>query len=121
MAKMTVEERRRRRFGEEFRKEIVRLIEGGGMTIAEAGRLYEVKPASVKRWLLKFGKGEYPKPILVQGMKDVNRVRDLERENQRLKEALGTQQMKLVYFEELIKLAKEELGDDFEKKYKSHF
>lgn len=113
---MTVEERFRRRFSEEFRKEIVSLIEKGELTMAEASRLYEVKTASVKRWVQKYGKVEYPKAIMVQSIRDVNRVRDLEKENKKLKETLGTQQMKLVYMEELLKLAKEQLGTDFEKK-----
>jgi hypothetical protein len=33
---------------------------------------------------------------------------------------LGTQQMKVVYLETLVSLAKEELGEDFEKKFDSH-
>jgi transposase-like protein len=118
---MTVEERRRRRFGEEMRKQIVRLIESKELTLVEAGRVYEVKPASIKRWILKYGKGDYPKPILVQGMKDVNRLRDLEKENRRLKEMIGSQQVQLVYLGEVVKLAKEHLGEDFEKKCKSHY
>jgi transposase-like protein len=118
---MTVEERFRRRFSEEFRKKIVRLIENKELTMVEAGRLYEVKPASIKRWVVKYGKGDYPKPIVIQGVKDVNRLRDLEKENRRLKEMIGNQQVQLVYQAELIKLAKEHLGEDFEKKCKSHY
>jgi transposase-like protein len=118
---MTVEERRRRRFSEEFRKEIVGLIEGGKLTVAEASRLYEVKRDCIKRWLTKYGKKEHPETIRIQSTRDVNRLQELEKENKRLKEVLGTQQMKVVYLEEVVKMAKEELGQDFEKKIKSDY
>ena len=113
---MTVEERRRRRFSEEFRKEHVALIESGEMTISEVSRMYEVKPESVKRWLVKYGKNPLPEPIIIQSKKDYNRLAALEKENSQLKEALGDQYVKLVYYENLVEIAKERLGADFEKK-----
>ncbi len=117
---MNVEERRRRRFSEAFRKEVVVKIEKGEMTVVDASRLYEVKAQNVKNWLMKFGKKEYPPALLVQSHKDVTRLKDLEKENKQLKEMLGTQHMKVVYLETLLTLAKEELGADFEKKFDSH-
>lgn len=119
--KMTVEERRRRRFSKEFRQEVVEMIEEGKMTVIEASRLYEVKSQNVRAWIKKYGKKEYPTPILVQSTKDIVRLRELEKENRRLKEALGSQQMKVVYLEAVLTLAKEELGEDFEKKYDTHY
>lgn len=113
---MTTEERRRRRFSEEFRKEQVRLIESGKLTIAEASRLYEVKRANVRAWLVKYGKQELPGKILISSIKEVDRIKELEKENRRLKELIGSQQVELVYKEELLKLARERLGDGFEKK-----
>lgn len=118
---MTVEERRRRRFSEEFRQEVVRMIEEGKMTVIEASRLYEVKSQNVRGWIKNYGKKEYPTPILVQSTRDIVRLRELEKENRRLKEALGTQQMKVVYLEAVLTLAKEELGEDFEKKCDTHY
>ena len=118
---MTVEERHRRRFSEAFRKEQVALIEQGEVTITEVSRLYEVKCASIQRWLIKYGKQKLPERILVRSSKDIDRLGDLEKENKRLKEALGSQHLKTVYLEELLKLAKERLGEDFEKKYNSRY
>lgn len=48
---MTVEERHRRRFSESFRKEHVKLIESGKMTVGEVSLQYEVKRQNVKSWL----------------------------------------------------------------------
>jgi len=118
---MTVEERRRRRFSEEFRKDQVARIESGELTIIEVSRLYEVRTLSVRGWIAKYGKRGLPEPIVIRSSKDVDRLKDLEKENMRLKSALGDQHMKVVYLEELVKLAKEALGPDFEKKAGSHY
>lgn len=113
---MTTEERRRRRFSEDFKKEQVAHIESGKITIGEVSKLYQVKSANVKRWLVSYGKKKLPGKILVSNGKEFDRIRELEKENKNLMEVIGKQQVKLIYKEELIKLAKEKLGEDFEKK-----
>ncbi len=113
---MTVDERRRRRFSEEFRKEQVRLIETGKTTVGEVAKLYQVKLQSVRAWLLRFGKKSHPGRILISTGKEFDRIRDLEKENRKLMELIGQQQVELVYKDGLVKLARERLGDDFEKK-----
>jgi len=92
---MTVEERRRRRFSKSFRKEQVELIESGKLTVIEVSRLYEVKPASIKRWLVKYGKKKIPEQIMITTNTDYNRVVDLEKEVSRLTQLIGQQQIKI--------------------------
>jgi transposase-like protein len=94
---MTVEERRRRRFSEEFRKEQARLIESGKVTQSEVCRMYHVKWESVSRWLKRFGKGDRPGKIFVTDGKELDRIRELEREKKKLLEVIGRQQVTLVY------------------------
>ncbi|SMD43802.1 Transposase [Aquiflexum balticum DSM 16537] len=113
---MTIDERRRRRFSEEFRKEQVCLIESGRVSIIEVSRLHEVKVESVKRWLVRFGKKKLPEKIIVTTGRDIDRLRELEKENRRLLELIGRQQVELVYQKELIILAEEKLGENFKKK-----
>lgn len=113
---MTVEERRRRRFSEEFRKHQVELIESGQVTKDEVSRLYEVKVTSIIRWLKKYGKNPLPERILVSNGKEYDRIRELEKEKENLLKLIGKQQVELIYKSGLIKLAKDKLGEDFEKK-----
>jgi transposase-like protein len=113
---MTTEERRRRRFSEEFKKAQVELIESGKATITQIGKMYQVKPDNVSRWVKKYGLRDLPKKIVISHGEEFDRIRELERENQKLLEQIGRQQVALVYKTELIRLAKERLGDDFEKK-----
>jgi transposase-like protein len=115
---MTVEERRRRRFSEEFRKEQVRLIEIEELTIADVSRLYQVKRASIKRWLAKYSTKELPSQIIIQTQAEVNRIKELERQSTHLKKVIGEQQLELLYLRECLALAKERVGEDFEKKIK---
>ncbi len=115
---MTVEERHRRRFSEEFRKEQVRLIESTDLTIADVCNLLEVKREPVKRWLDKYSTKELPKQIVIQAQGEVKRVKELERQSAHLKKVIGEQQLELLYLRECLSIAKERLGEDFEKKIK---
>lgn len=113
---MTTDERRRRRFTEEFRKEQVMLYEQGKLTIPEICRLYEVAYDTVKRWIKKYGKKAYPEMIIIGSSKEADRVKKLEKEISELKRIIGDQQVELLYKSKLVELAKDHLGEDFEKK-----
>lgn len=113
---MTTEERRRRRFSEDFRKEQVCLIENGKVTIQEVCSLYQVKRSSVMFWIDRFGKRPQAGKIIISNGKEFSRIRELEKEIKKLLELIGRQRVELVYQSELIGLAKDKLGEDFEKK-----
>lgn len=113
---MTQEERHRRRFSEVFRKEQVALIEAGKMTIAEVSQLYHVRKNNVRKWLERYGNKRPLDPIVISTKSDYDRIGTLEKENKRLLEIIGKQQVELVYKTTLIELAKDKLGEDFEKK-----
>jgi transposase len=118
---MTTEERRRRRFSEEFRREQAEVIESGQATIAEVARRYEVKADSVHKWVKKYGKRKREEGlIIVSSQKDFDRLAQLEKEHDALKVLFGEQQVHLVRLRKLLELAKAELGEDFEKKAASH-
>mgnify|MGYP003433438403 FL=1 len=54
--------------------------------------------------------------ILIQKPAEINRVLELEKEAKKLKTITGDQQIRILQLEELPKLAKERLGERFEKK-----
>ncbi len=108
-----------RRFSEEFRRQQVQLIESGQCSITEVSRLYEVKRENVRQWVKKFGKLPIPEVVHIQTAEEVNRVRNLENEVNKLNSIIGKLHVELLYKNELIALAKEKLGIDFEKKIKS--
>lgn len=113
---MTTEERRRRRFSADFKKTQVDLIESGEVTMSEVSRRYQVKFASVRLWVNKYGSGKLPGQIIISDGKEFNRIRELEKEKKKLLELMGKMHVELAYNKELVRLAKEKLGPDFEKK-----
>ncbi len=115
---MTSNERKRRRFSEEFRREQVKLIEKGERTIAQVSVLYEVKRDNVRRWVKQYGTMELPEMIVIQTQEEVNRVKDLETQVAKLREVIGKLHVEMLYKNELLDMAKQQLGPDFEKKIK---
>ena len=113
---MTVEERRRRRFTDDFRKDQVRLIESGKLTILEVSKLYEVKTNNVRKWIKKFGSKPLPGTIIVSNGSEYGRLKALEKQSKQLHETIGQQQVEILYLRALLEQAKERMGDDFEKK-----
>jgi len=113
---MTVEERRRRRFTESFKKEQVEKIESGEVTVEEVSRLYEVQRRNVRKWLEKYGLKKIPDQIIISTSKDYNRVKDLEKEVLKLKQIIADQQIELIKTKSIVLLAEEKLGTSFEKK-----
>ena len=81
-------------------------------------RLFEVKRENVRKWLTKYGTQPIPPLIMIQTTEDVNRVKKLESEVSKLNSVIGQLHVELIYKNELIALAKERLGVDFEKKIK---
>jgi hypothetical protein len=47
---------------------------------------------------------------------EINKLKELEKENKRLLEIIGKQQVELFYNKTVVELAKSKLGEDFEKK-----
>ena len=114
---MTVEERRRRRFAETFRREQVGKIQSGELTMQEVSRLYEVKVSSIRLWVKRFGLKEKEVPqIIITNAKDYDRLGSLEKEIEKLKKIIGNQQIEIINQSAIIKLAEIKLGEGFEKK-----
>ena len=91
-------------------------IELGRITIKQVSNAYEVKAQSIRRWIEHYGKEKLPGRILIQSVEELSRVKDLENETKRLKMVIGDQQVKIVYLEQCMNLAKSKLGKEFEKK-----
>ena len=113
---MTVEERRRRRFSESFRKEQVELIVSGELNIKEVSLLYEVKISSIKRWIRKYNPDFLPNQIVISNGAEIARIKELEKDIEKLKQIIADQQISIITKDALVRLAKGKLGDLDEKK-----
>jgi transposase-like protein len=110
----------RRTFSTEFKKEKVLLIEQGMLKVSEVSKMYEVTQTAVYKWLLKYGK-TYSKTerLVVEKISEEAKTLDLMRKVAELERVIGKQQLQIIYKEAVIQSASEIIGEDIEKKYSS--
>lgn len=112
--------RQRRTFSPTLRKEVVRLVESGKLSIAAASREYQVSKTTIYRWIHRYS--TYNKKGAVLVVDKDSHSKKLERLQQKiaeLEQAVGHKQMQIDYYKKFIDLASEEVGEDLKKKYDS--
>lgn len=114
---MTRERRTVLRYSISFKQKVVREIEEEGLSLSEAGRRYGIKGnATIRQWLVKFGKNHLLNKIVRIEMKgEKDRVKELESEIKRLKLALADTAMENHALERLITIVNEHYQTDVKK------
>jgi len=115
---MTEKERRYRRFSEEFKKEKVRLIESGQRSIRQVCDDYEVARSAVNKWLRKYSKSSKPEWLIYEKASETSQISGLNNKIIELEQAVGKQQMEIMYLRKILELSSKETGEDLEKKTK---
>lgn len=112
------QERRLRRFSENFKKEKVREIEQGRATVAEISRQYEVCRVNVYRWVDKFGtmKNKAHRTV-VETDSDTRELLALKKKVAELERIIGQKQVLLDFKDKMIELAEQAYGVDIKKKF----
>ena len=110
-----------RYYSESFKLCVLSRIERGELSISQAQRLYNIGGSStISCWIKKYHKDELlPKKEYIMLLSDVDKLKELERENQRLKSLLGESYIKIDLHEKLFKLCKQDYGIDLKKKTNS--
>ena len=100
-----------RYFSEALKMEIVKEIESGKLSIAEASREYGSTKASVKHWLSEYGKFRPKRSIVEVVMKDETaKIEELQK-------ALAEAHMKLRIYDKMIELANKQYKTDLKKNF----
>jgi putative transposase len=84
----------KQRFSEEQIVRMLRQAEAGNRTVAEVCKEYGVSEQTWYRWKKKFGQMEVP---------DVRRLRELEKENSRLKRIVAERDLEIDAMKEVLK------------------
>jgi transposase-like protein len=107
----------KRVFSDSLKRKIIKDLEQGKLTVAQAGREYSVSIQSVYKWLEKYSK-LYDKQVrvVVEAKSELFRSKELEIENKNLQAALGRKQLEVEFLNEMIKRIGDELGVDIKKK-----
>lgn len=107
------------RYSISFKQKVVKEIEEEGLGISEARRRYGITGGqTVQKWLRELGKSHLLNMVIRVEMKDEkDRLRELEKENQKLKIALADAYLSRDCAEEVIKQAGKIYGEDLKKKF----
>ncbi len=105
-------------YSESFKLCVISCIDRGELSIVQARKLYNIGGSStISCWIKKYNKDELlPKKEYIMSLSDVDRLKQLERENQRLKSLLDKTYIKLDLHEKLFELCKQDYGIDLKKR-----
>ena len=100
-----------RRFEEGLKVKIVEEIEGGLLSIAEAGREYSAPKATIRSWLEEYGRFKAKRSVMEVVMKsEKERIAELEK-------ALADAHLKMRVYDEIISLAGKKYKVDLKKTF----
>jgi len=106
-----------RQYSTAFKMKVVNEIEKGKFSIVKAQKIYDIGGnTTINKWLRLYGKGHLISTIVRIEMKDEkDKYRQLQKEKKALESALAQAQVKILAYESLIDIAKEEYGIDLKK------
>lgn len=112
--------RTRRIFSEEVRKEVVREVELGKLSVIQASREYCVSTPTIYKWLYKYSRYLNKQSQIVVEKKSENKKRiELTKEKEELERVVGQKQLRIDYLEKMIEMASKELDIDIKKNFGS--
>lgn len=115
---MSESERRIRRFSDNFKKEKVRELELGLVSVLDLRRQYQVSDMSIRRWMAKFGSMKAKKErLIVESQSDTVQLLELKKKVAELERIVGQKQLLIDFQQKMIELAEEEYRVDIKKKF----
>src|SRR4051812_23824095 len=107
--KQSSQERRMRRFSDEFKQKKVREIEQKITSISEVSRTYEVRENNVSKWLDKFGTNRMKGvKTIVESESDTKKILELRAKIAELERAVGQKQILIEFQSKMLEIAQEE-------------
>lgn len=115
--KLSISERRRRRFSENFKKEKVLEIERGLNTVSDISKQYEVTRKNVYQWLTKYGSQPKSDWLIVETQSDTKELLSLKKRIAELERIIGQKQILIDFKDKMIELAEDTYQVDIKKKF----
>lgn len=113
--KLSISERRRRRFSENFKKEKVLEIERGLNTVSDISKQYEVTRKNVYQWLTKYGSQPKSDWLIVETQSDTKELLSLKKRIAELERIIGQKQILIDFKDKMIELAEDTYQVDIKK------
>ncbi len=105
-------------FSTALKKEKVKLIDEGKITVKQVSELYDVSQSAVYIWIKKYSTIRRDERVVVEKKSEAQKTQELYIQVRNLEQTLGRKQMELDYYKEIVKLVSESEGVDVEKKLK---
>jgi transposase len=114
---LSAEERRKRTFSEEFKRQKVKEIERKQTTVLQVSKAYQVRPNNVYRWIDKYSiKDKNGVRLVVEMESETKRVLALMQKVAELERIVGQKQIVIDFQNKMIELAEQEYQVDIKKK-----
>lgn len=107
------------RYSESFKRKVVSEIESGKYNQTQAAKMYGIKgDGTVRSWIKKLGKNELlAKKVRIEMVDETSKLKKLEAENKKLKEALADSYMENMLYKNLIIAADKYFDTDIKKNF----
>ena len=107
-----------KRYSEAFKQKVVSEIESGLYTISQAQQLYRIgSNSTIRNWLRELGKNHLlAQRVQIQTTEEVNQLKQLASDKQRLESALADAHLKIATLESQLSQAEHLLGIGTKKK-----
>jgi len=106
-----------RSFSEAFKKEKVKEIERGVLSIGVLCKLHSISRASVYKWIYLYSSVEKGVKTVVQMESEQYKTAYLQQRVAELERVIGQKQLEIDYLDKAFEIASEELGYDIKKKH----
>ena len=117
---LSTDERRKRTFSEEFKKQKVKEIERKQTTVLEVSKAYQVRANNVYKWIDKYSlKDKNGVRLVVEMESETKRVLALLQKVAELERIVGQKQIVIDFQEKMIELAEQEYNVDIKKKFET--
>jgi len=117
---LSTEERRKRTFSEEFKRQKVKEIERKQTSVLEVSKAYQVRANNVYKWIEKYSfKDKNGVRLVVEMESETKRVLALLQKVAELERIVGQKQIMIDFQTKMIDLAEEEYHIDIKKKFDS--
>lgn len=115
--KLTLAERKSRRFSESFKREKVREMELGRTRPCEIQKQYDVAAPTVYKWINKYGTmKDKPERLIVETQSDTLELLALKKKIAELEQIVGQKQIVIDFQDKMFDIASEMFGVDIKKK-----
>lgn len=112
--------RKVRQFSTEFKKEKVKQLDDGKVTVLQLSRIYEVSSTAIYKWIRKYSRyaGQNER-MVVQKESEQARTERLLKKVSELERLLGQKQVEVEYLKKVIEFGSSLTETDIKKKFES--